>query len=66
LWLIDPFLSNDHETNNKKTAIVRQQILNKQQLNYNDKGTVGNGVFYLFLAKGLYNEDTSLNAVAIS
>jgi hypothetical protein len=27
LWHIDPFLGNDHETNNKTTAIARQEIL---------------------------------------
>jgi hypothetical protein len=28
-------LGNDHETNNEITPAARQQILNKQQLNYN-------------------------------
>jgi hypothetical protein len=61
MWHIDPFLGNNLETN--KTAVVAmQQILNKQQLNYSNRGTVGNGVFYLVHAKGLYNEDTSLGA----
>jgi hypothetical protein len=55
---IDPVLGNDHETN-KTTAIARQQTLNKQQLNYNNIGTVGNGVFYSVRVKGLYNKDTS-------
>jgi hypothetical protein len=59
LWRIDPFLGNNRETNNKTTAVARQQILKKQQLNYNDRGTVGNGVFYSVHAKRLYNEDTS-------
>jgi hypothetical protein len=39
------FLGNDREINKKTTAAARQQILNKQQLNYNSKGTVGSGVF---------------------
>jgi hypothetical protein len=43
----------------KATAIGRQQILNKQQLSYNNGGTVGNSVFYSVCAKGFYNEDTS-------
>jgi hypothetical protein len=43
LWRIDPFLGNDHETNKNTTAVVRQQILSKYQ--YNNRGTVGNGVF---------------------
>jgi hypothetical protein len=29
---------------NKTTAVARQQILNKQQLNYNNTGTAGNCV----------------------
>jgi hypothetical protein len=45
LWRMDAFLFNDRETNNKTTDVARQQILNKQQLNYNNRGTVGNGVF---------------------
>jgi hypothetical protein len=38
---------------NRTTAVARQQILNKQQLNYNNRGTAGNGVFYSVHAKGL-------------
>jgi hypothetical protein len=57
LRCIDPVLGNDHDTN-KTTAIARQQILNKQQLNYSNRGTVGNGVFYSVRIKGLYNEDS--------
>jgi hypothetical protein len=53
LWHIDPFLGNDHETNNKTRAVAKQQIFNKQQLNYNNRGIVENGVFYLVRAKGL-------------
>jgi hypothetical protein len=45
LWGTDPFLGNDYETNKKTTAATRQQILNKQQLNYNNGGTVENSVF---------------------
>jgi hypothetical protein len=60
LWRIDMFLGNDRETNNKKTDVARQQILSKQQLNYN-RETVGNNVFYSVRAKGLYNEDISRN-----
>jgi hypothetical protein len=37
------FLSNDNETN-KTTAVARQQIFNKQQLNYNNRVTAGNSV----------------------
>jgi hypothetical protein len=62
MWHIDPFLGNNHETNNKTTAVARQQILNKQQLNCSIRGTVGNSVFYSVHAKGLYNKDTSLGA----
>jgi hypothetical protein len=58
LWHIDLFIGNDCATN-KTTAIARQLILNKQQLNYNNTGPIGNGVFYLVCAKGLYNEGTS-------
>jgi hypothetical protein len=58
LWHEDPFLGNDRETNNKTTAVARQQILNKQQMNYN-RGTAGNGIFSSVHAKGLHNEDTS-------
>jgi hypothetical protein len=39
LWRIDLFLGNDHETN-KRTAVARQQILNKQQLHYHNRGIV--------------------------
>jgi hypothetical protein len=35
----DPLLGNDRETNNETMHTARQQILDKQQLNYN-KGTV--------------------------
>jgi hypothetical protein len=35
------------------TAVARQQILNKQQLSYNNGGTVRNNVFYSVLAKGV-------------
>jgi hypothetical protein len=60
LWPIELFLCNDRETSNKTTAVVRQQILNKQQLNYKNGGTLGNNVFYYSVrAKKLYNEDTS-------
>jgi hypothetical protein len=45
LWRIDPFLGNDRGKNNNTTAVARLQILNKQQLNYNNRGTVGSGVF---------------------
>jgi hypothetical protein len=58
LWRIHTFLGNDRETNNKKTAVPRQQILNKQHVNYKNRGTVGNGVFYAVGAKVLHNDDT--------
>jgi hypothetical protein len=45
LWHTDLFLGNNHKTNKKTTAIARQEILNKQQLNYSNRGTVGNNVF---------------------
>jgi hypothetical protein len=54
MWCIDPFLGNSRET-----GVTRQQILSKQQLNCNKRGTIGNDVFYAVRAKGLYNEDTS-------
>jgi hypothetical protein len=60
MWHIHPFLGNDRETDKKKTAIAGQQILNKQQLNYNDRETAVNGVFYPVRAECLYNENTSL------
>jgi hypothetical protein len=41
----DPFLGNDRETRNRITAVAMQQILNKQQLNYINRRTIGNGVF---------------------
>jgi hypothetical protein len=44
---------------NTTTAIARQQILNNQQVNYTNRGTVGNCVFYSVRAKGLYNEHIS-------
>jgi hypothetical protein len=62
LWHIDLFISNDREINNKTMAVTRQQILNRRQLNYNNRGTAGNGFFLFSHAKGLYNEDTSLGA----
>jgi hypothetical protein len=31
-------------------------------LDYNNRGTVGNGVFYSIHAEGLYNKDTNLGA----
>jgi hypothetical protein len=37
---IDQFLGNNRKTKNETTAIARQQILNKQQLNCNSRGTV--------------------------
>jgi hypothetical protein len=40
LWRIDPFLSNDRGTNNTTTTTAREQILNKQQLNYKNRGAV--------------------------
>jgi hypothetical protein len=52
MWCIDPFLGKDRETNKKTTAVARQQILNKQQLNYNNGGTVEKRVFYSVRAKG--------------
>jgi hypothetical protein len=36
------FLGNDRETNNKKTAVAMQHILNKQQMSHNNRGTVRN------------------------
>jgi hypothetical protein len=38
MWRIDPFLGNDRERNDKATVVARQQILNWQQLNYNNRG----------------------------
>jgi hypothetical protein len=35
MWRIDPLLGNDRETNKEITPACRQQILDKQQLNYN-------------------------------
>jgi hypothetical protein len=48
-------MGNDRKTNNNTAAVARQQVLNKQQLNYNNRGSVTNGVFYSARAKGLYN-----------
>jgi hypothetical protein len=44
------FLGNGRETNNVKTSVTRQQILDEQRLHSNEsthknRGTVGNGVF---------------------
>jgi hypothetical protein len=38
LWLIDPLLGNDHETNNEKTAVA------KQRPTLNNGSTAGGGV----------------------
>jgi hypothetical protein len=61
LWPIDPFLGNDCETGNSITAVPRQQILNNQELSYNNGGSAENGVFYSVRAKELYNEDTTVD-----
>jgi hypothetical protein len=53
MWHIDLFLGNASDTNNKTAAVARQHNLNKQQLNYNNGGTVGNGVFYSVCSKGI-------------
>jgi hypothetical protein len=45
LWRTDPFLGNDRETNNETTAVAKQEFINKQQLKYDNRGSVGNGVF---------------------
>jgi ferredoxin-like protein FixX len=37
LWHVDPLLGNDSETNNETKAVAMQQIINKQQLNYNEE-----------------------------
>jgi hypothetical protein len=37
LWRIDSLLGKDLETNNETTAVAKQQIFNKQQLNYNNE-----------------------------
>jgi hypothetical protein len=37
LQSVDPLLGNDRETNNETRLAARQQILNKQQLNYNSE-----------------------------
>jgi hypothetical protein len=52
LWRIDPFLGNERETK-KRTALAGHQILNKQQLRYNNRGTAENGLSYSARAKGL-------------
>jgi hypothetical protein len=44
MWRIDLFLGNDGKTNTT-TAVAWQQILNKQQLNYNNRGLAENGTF---------------------
>jgi hypothetical protein len=36
------------------TAGAKQKILTKQQLNHNNRETVGKSVFHLVCAKGLY------------
>jgi hypothetical protein len=38
-------------------------MLNKKQLNYNNRGTLGNSVFYSVRAKGLQKKDTSQTTV---
>jgi hypothetical protein len=53
LCYIDLFLGNSRETGNSTTAVFRQQILKKQQLNYNNIGNVVNGIFYSVRVKGL-------------
>jgi hypothetical protein len=45
LWHIDPFLGSKSKTK-RATAVPRQQILNKQQLSYNNGGAAENSVFY--------------------
>jgi transcription initiation factor TFIIIB Brf1 subunit/transcription initiation factor TFIIB len=35
MWYVDLLLGNDSETKNETTSVARQQILDKQQLNYN-------------------------------
>jgi hypothetical protein len=37
LQRIDPLLGNDRKSNSETTAVARQQILNKQQFNYNSE-----------------------------
>jgi hypothetical protein len=48
----DPFLGNDRETGIRTTAVAMKQVLNKQQLNYNNRKIVGNGVFCSINARG--------------
>jgi hypothetical protein len=59
MWHTDLLLGSDRERYYRATAVARQQILNKQHLNDNNRGIVGNGVFYSVCAKGLCNVDTS-------
>jgi hypothetical protein len=40
LWHTDPFLGNDLDIGSSTTAVTMQQILNKQQLNYNKRRAV--------------------------
>jgi hypothetical protein len=63
MWRIDPSAGSNHKTN-KVMAVARQQILNEQQLSYNNGGTVGTSVFCMVCPKELYNEDTSRTTVS--
>jgi hypothetical protein len=49
----DPLLGNSHETNNETTPTARQQILNKQELNYNRRT-----VFSTLFVPRCYKQDS--------
>jgi hypothetical protein len=54
LYHVNPLQGNDHETN----------MFRGSEPMRNNRGTVGNSVFYAVCATGLYNEDTSQVAVS--
>jgi hypothetical protein len=49
---VDPFLGYGRETGSRITAVAREQILNKQQLNYNNRELLQKAFYALCLQSG--------------
>jgi hypothetical protein len=58
-WRIDHFVGYGRKVGSRTIDVSRRLILNKQQLNYNNRGIAVNGVLYSVRAKCLQNKDVS-------
>jgi hypothetical protein len=57
----DLLLDNDRETNNDTTLTARQQILNKQQLNYNRRTAFSMWSMLSIISRTIWSNESGLS-----